>query len=259
MQIYSFHALIKQIIRYFSKVVVPRMSLCLQMLICHRQTNFIPNKMQRLTKNDVPLHHVTKNKLRFMEYQALNESAQMKANAKKRSIYINKVDSGMPRWLIELSFVLFVAQAVSTENTIFNWIESHGMEIPRSIIFLIGDLILYYGMMVGMKPLRRPFTTLWWILIVLDMAGNITFIASDSIIDMVLAIANPLAFLPLGFAIAFFYRGWLQWVGILMVGYMVTMIIFPIMLDPFLPVLLIDIIAIAGQIAFGWSMRRVLV
>ena len=165
----------------------------------------------------------------------------------------------MPRWLIELGFVLFVAQAVSTENTIFNWIESHGMEIPRSIVFLIGDLILYYGMMVGMKPLRRPFTTLWWILIVLDMAGNITFIASDSIIDLVLAIANPLAFLPLGFAIAFFYRGWLQWVGILMVGYMVTMIILPIMLDPFLPVLLIDIIAIAGQIAFGWSMRRVLV
>ena len=207
----------------------------------------------------VSLHHVTKNKHRIMEYQALSESAQMKANAKKRSIYINKVDSGMPRWLIELGFVLFVAQAVSTENTIFNWIESNGMEIPRSILFIIGDLILYYGMMVGMKALRRPFTTLWWILIVLDMAGNITFIASDSIINMVLAIANPLAFLPLGFSIAFFYRGWLQWVGILMVGYMVTMIILPIMLDPFLPVLLIDIIAIAGQIAFGWSMRRVLI
>ena len=194
-----------------------------------------------------------------MEYQALSESAQMKANAKKRSIYINKVDSGMPRWLIELGFVLFVAQAVSTENSINNWIESHGMEIPRTIVFLIGDFILYYGMMVGMKPLRRPFTTLWWILIVLDMAGNITFIASDSIINLVLAIANPLAFLPLGFAIAFFYRGWLQWVGILMVGYMVTMIILPIMLAPFLSILLIDLIAIAGQIAFGWSMRRVLI
>ena len=194
-----------------------------------------------------------------MEYQALSESAQMKANAKKRSIYINKVDSGMPRWLIELGFVLFVAQAVCTENSINNWIESHGMEIPRTIVFLIGDFILYYGMMVGMKPLRRPFTTLWWILIVLDMAGNITFIASDSIINLVLAIANPLAFLPLGFAIAFFYRGWLQWVGILMVGYMVTMIILPIMLAPFLSILLIDLIAIAGQIAFGWSMRRVLI
>ena len=194
-----------------------------------------------------------------MEYQAFNESAQMKANAKKRSIYINKVDSGMPRWLIELGFVLFVAQAVCTENTIFNWIESHGMEIPRSIIFLIGDLILYYGMMVCIKPLRRPFTALWWILIILDMAGNITFVSSYSIVNLVLAIANPLAFLPLGFAIAFFYRGWLQWVGILMVGYMVTMIILPIMLYPFLPILLVDIIAIAGQIAFGWSMRRVLV
>ena len=52
-----------------------------------------------------------------MEYQALNESAQMEANAKKRSIYINKVDSGMPRWLIELGFVLFVAQAVSNGDT----------------------------------------------------------------------------------------------------------------------------------------------
>ena len=215
--------------------------------------------MQLFQKKCVSLHHDTKNKLRIMEYQALSESAQMKANAKKRSIYINKVDSGMPRWLIELGFVLFVAQAVCTENSINNWIESHGMEIPRTIVFLIGDFILYYGMMVGMKPLRRPFTTLWWILIVLDMAGNITFIASDSIINLVLAIANPLAFLPLGFAIAFFYRGWLQWVGILMVGYMVTMIILPIMLYPFLPILLVDIIAIAGQIAFGWSMRRVLV
>ena len=138
--------------------------------------------MQLFLKKCVSLHHVTKNKLRIMEYQALSESAQMKANAKKRSIYINKVDSGMPRWLIELGFVLFVAQAVCTENSINNWIESHGMEIPRTIVFLIGDFILYYGMMVGMKPLRRPFTTLWWILIVLDMAGNITFIASDSII-----------------------------------------------------------------------------
>ena len=194
-----------------------------------------------------------------MEYQALSETARMKANTEKQSIYINKVNSGMPRWLVELGFVLYVAQAVCTENTITNWIESNGLTIPRSIIFLIGDLILFYGMMVGMKPLRHPFTTLWWILIILDMAGNITFALPDSIINLALAIANPLAFLPLGFAIAYFYRGWLQWVGILMVGHMVTMIIFPIMLDPILPWLLIDLIAIAGQIALGWSMRQVLV
>ena len=194
-----------------------------------------------------------------MEYQALSETARMKANTEKQSIYINKVNSDMPRWLIELVFVLYVAQAVCTEITITNWIESNGLTIPRSIIFLIGDLILFYGMMVGMKPLRHPFTTLWWILIILDMAGNITFALPDSIINLALAIANPLAFLPLGFAIAYFYRGWLQWVGILMVGHMVTMIIFPIMLDPILPWLLIDLIAIAGQIAFGWSMRQVLV
>ena len=165
----------------------------------------------------------------------------------------------MPRSLIELGFVLFVVQAVCTEINISNWIDNNGLNVPRSILVLIGDLILYYAMMVGMKPLHHPFTTLWWILIVLDVAGGIAFIAPDSIINLALAIATPLAFLPLGFAIAFFYRSWLQWVGILMVGYMVTMIILPIMLYPFLPTLPVDIIAIAGQIAFGWSMRRVLV
>ena len=194
-----------------------------------------------------------------MEYQALSESAQMKANAKKRSIYINKVDSGMPSWLIEVGFVLFVVQAVCTEITISNWIENNRLAIPRSILVLIGDLILYYGMMVGMKPLRLPFTTLWWILIVLDVAGCIAFMVPDSTINLALAIATPLAFLPLGFSIAFFYRSWLQWVGILMVAHMVTMIILPIMLYPFLPTLLVDIIAIITQIALGWTMRRVLV
>ena len=47
MQIYLFRALIKQIIRYFPKVVDPREALCPQMSVCRRQTNFIPKKMQQ--------------------------------------------------------------------------------------------------------------------------------------------------------------------------------------------------------------------
>ena len=53
-----------------------------------------------------------------MEYQALNESAQMMANDKRRSIYINKVESGVPRWLIEIGFVFFVIQAINTSYDI---------------------------------------------------------------------------------------------------------------------------------------------
>ena len=44
----------------------------------------------------------------------------------------------------------------------------------------------------------------------------------------------------------------------LIVG-LVFMVVCLLLLDPILPWLLIDIIAIAGQIAFGWFMRQVLV
>ena len=40
-----------------------------------------------------------------MDYQTPNESSQMMANDKRLSIYINKVESGLPRWLIEIGFV----------------------------------------------------------------------------------------------------------------------------------------------------------
>ncbi len=58
MQIYFFHTLIKHIIHIISKVVVPRAELCPQIAIYYRKRNFIPNKMQLFTKNDVSLHNI---------------------------------------------------------------------------------------------------------------------------------------------------------------------------------------------------------
>lgn len=194
-----------------------------------------------------------------MEYQALNESARMMANDKRRSIYINKVESGLSRWLIELGFVLFVLQAINSSYDISEWVNANGLQTPVWFIVLAGDMILYYAMMRGMKPLIRPFTVLWWILIVVVAAGDITSMFPESIIDMALAVATPLVYLPLGFAMTYFYRGWLQWVGILMIAYMVTMIIFPIMLYELIPYIIVDIIGIAVVIALGWTMRKVLV
>lgn len=194
-----------------------------------------------------------------MEYQTPNESSQMMANDKRLSIYINKVESGLPRWLIEIGFVLFVIQAINSSYDISEWVNANELQAPIWFIVLAGDMILYYAMMRGMKPLVRPFTVLWWILIVAVAAGDITSMLPESTIDLALAVATPLVYLPLGFAITYFYRGWLQWVGILMIAHMVTMIIFPIMLYDLIPYIIVDIIGIAVVIALGWTMRKVLV
>ena len=147
-----------------------------------------------------------------MEYQALNESAQMMANDKRRSIYINKVESGVPRWLIEIGFVFFVLQAINSSYDIAEWVDANGLQAPVWFIVLAGDMILFYAMMQGMKSLVRPFTLLWWIFLLVVAAGDITSIFPESIIDLALAVATPLVYLPIGFVITYFYRGWLQWV-----------------------------------------------
>lgn len=183
----------------------------------------------------------------------------MMANDRKRSIYINKVESGLPRWLIEVGFVFFVIQALNTEYNISEWMIDNGLQAPMWLIVLAGDLILYYAMMRGMKSLVRPFTALWWIFIVVIAVGDITSIFPEAIIGLTLAVATPLVYLPLGFAITYFYRGWLQWVGILMITHMVTMIILPIMLYDLVPYIIVDIIGITVVIALGWTMRKVLV
>jgi hypothetical protein len=194
-----------------------------------------------------------------MEYQSLNESVRMMANDKRRSIFIDKVESGLPRWLIEVGFALFVIQAINTSYDISEWVNANGLQAPVWLIVLAGDIILYYAMMRGMKPLVRPLTILWWLFIVVVAAGDITAVFPESIINLALAVVTPLVFLPLGISIAFFYRGWLQWVGILMVAHMMTMIIFPIMLYELIPYIIVDLLGIAVVIALGWTMRKVLV
>lgn len=209
-------------------------------------------------KSFVPLQ-LTFNINRKMEYQSLNESAGMMANDKKRSIYIDKVDSGIPRWLIEVGFALFVIQALNTAYDISEWVNANGLQETVWLMVLASDVILYYAMMRGMRSLARPFTMLWAIMIVVVAAGDITSIFTASIIELALAVATPLVFLPLGFAITYFYRGRLQWVGILMIAHMVTMIILPIMLYDVIPYVIIDIIGIAVVIALGWTMRKILI
>ena len=171
-------------------------------------------------------------------------------NPTNTSLVVNQIESGLPHWLIKVGFVLMVVQAICVEDHLCTWIETHGLEILRTIVFLSGDF---------MRKLSRPYTWMWWALIVSDVAGCLTFAVPNSTINLALAIAQPLFFLPLGISIAYFYRGLLQWVGILLVAHMVTIIIFPIMLMPFIPFILIDIVAILTQMALAWVMLKVLI
>lgn len=173
---------------------------------------------------------------------------------------VNKLDSGMPRWLIELGFVLMLVQAATTESNVDQWLKATGLHAVQAFFFMAGDIILYYGMLKGMKPLRRPYTWLWWTLLAVDVAGCVTsaFPATE-MLALAFALALPLIMLPLGISITFSYRGTLQWVGILMVAHMVTMIVFPIMLDSLLPAIVTDIVAIVVLVAYAWAMRKVLI
>ena len=257
MQIYLLKREKKKPAKRILKVVVPKVFTCPQNGIYSNKQPFLLIKRAILKKVFVSLQSIYNNTR--MEYQSLNESARMMANDRKRSIYINKVESGLPRWLIEIGFVCFLIQAFNTACDISEWVTANGLQAPIWLIVLAGDMILYYAMMRGMKPLVRPFTVLWWIFMVVVAAGDITSMLPESVVDLALAVALPLVFLPLGISIAFFYRGWLQWVGILMVAHMVTMIIFPIMLYDLIPYVIVDIIGIAVVIALGWTMRKVLV
>ena len=173
---------------------------------------------------------------------------------------VNKLDSGMPRWLIELGFFLMLVQAATTESNVDQWLKASGLHAVQAFFFLAGDIILYYGMLKGMKPLRRPYTWLWWTLLAVDVAGCATsaFPATE-MLSLAFALALPLVMLPLGISITFSYRGTLQWVGILMIAHMVTMIVFPIMLEQLLPAIVTDIVAIVVLVAYAWSMRKVLI
>lgn len=95
----------------------------------------------------------------------------------------------MPRWLIEVGFLLMLVQAAATETNVDQWLKTSGLHAVQ----------------------------------------------------------------------AFFYRGTLQWVGILMIAHMITMIVFPIMLDALLPAIVTDSIAIIVLVAYAWAMRKVLV
>lgn len=178
---------------------------------------------------------------------------------------VNHVESGLPRWLIEMAFVCLILQGITTWTPILHWFMEHA-PILLAIIQTFGAIVMFYAVMQGMKSLYKPFTYLWWIVIALNLAGFVTtsIPVINEIIGIPIAISLMLVYIPLGCSIAIFYRGRLQQVGIWMVLYILISAIIPVVWflfanDSNLMDILLESSTVGVVFIFAWMLRRVLI
>jgi hypothetical protein len=160
--------------------------------------------------------------------EQLNVAADME-DAKEIRFRVDYVESGLPRWLIEAAFVCFLLQSASNWTPLMHWMEAH-VPLALAAVQTFGSIVMYVGLMRGMKPLYRPMTTAWWVVIALNIAGFLPYLVPGLLytIGLPLAVSLMLIYLPMGMAIAICYRGRLQHVGIWMVLYILTATIVPV-------------------------------
>ena len=101
----------------------------------------------------VPLQTYLKN---MENREQLNVAAET-ADAKELRFRVNHVESGLPRWLIEAAFVCLLLQAASNWTPLLHWMEENA---PLALAFIqtFGALVMYIGLMRGMRSLYRPMT-----------------------------------------------------------------------------------------------------
>ena len=180
---------------------------------------------------------------------------------------VNHVNSGLPRWLIEAAFVCYLLQAVLNWAPLLHWVNDAHLSWVRGIVQTFGPVVMYVGLMRGMKPLYRPLTVWWWIVIALNLAGFVTELVPALMfsVGLPVAVSLMLVYLPLGSAIIYTYRGRLRQVGLWMVLYITISSIIPVVSfllvgpESGLANLPLEIPTIAVIIIYAWVQRRVLI
>ena len=201
-----------------------------------------------------------------MEAKEQNHAAFEAAESIESKYLVNHVESGLPRWLIEVAFVCYLLQAAINWAPLMHWMEAHA-PLASAIIQTFGALVMYFGLMQGMKPLYKPMTMAWWIVIALNLAGFVTqtIPAIMYTIGLPVAVSLMLVYLPFGCLIAFCYRGWLRQVGIWMALYILISSIVPVLSflifgpESGMANLPMEIPTIAVIVIYAWVQRRVLI
>jgi len=180
---------------------------------------------------------------------------------------VNHVDSGLPRWLIEMAFVCYLLQAVLNWSPFLHWVNDAHLSWVRGIVQTFGAVVMYIGLMRGMKPLYRPFTVWWWLVVALNLVGFVTELIPAVMysVGLPVAVSLILVYIPLGSAIIFNYRGKLRQVGLWMVLYILISSIIPVVSfllvgpESGLANLSMEIPTIAVIVVYAWAQRRVLI
>lgn len=180
---------------------------------------------------------------------------------------VNHVDSGLPRWLIEAAFVCYLLQAVVNYAPLMHWMDDAHLSWVRGIVQTFGAVVMYVGLMRGMKSLYRPFTVWWWIVIALNLLGFMTELVPALMyrVGLPVAVSLMLVYVPLGSAILYNYRGRLRQVGVWMVLYILISSIIPVVSfllvgpESGLANLSMEIPTIAVIVIYAWVQRRVLI
>ena len=201
-----------------------------------------------------------------METNGQNCDAIERVESIESKYRVNHLDSGLPRWLVEVSFVCYLLQAAFNWGPLMHWMEEHA-SWAMAVIQTFGPLVMYFGLMRGMKLLYRPMTVAWWIVIALNIAGFIPLLFPSLImvLGLPVAVSLMLIYLPFGCAIAYNYRGRLRQVGIWMALYILISSIIPVVSfllvgpESGLANLPMEIPTIAVIIIYGWAQRRVLI
>ena len=203
---------------------------------------------------------------KYMSEKELKNATIEVAESIESKYRVDHVDSGLPRWLIEVAFVCYLLQAAINWAPLMHWVEDHA-PLASAIIQTFGALVMYFGLMRGMKPLYRPMTVAWWIVIALNIAGFVPLLFPVLLetVGLPIAVSLMLVYLPLGCAIAFCYRGRLCQVGIWMALYILISSIIPVLSyllvgpESGLANLPMEIPTIGVIIIYVWVQRKVLV
>jgi len=201
-----------------------------------------------------------------MDNAEKNSATFAMAQSVESKYIVNHVDSGLPRLLIEAAFICYLLQAICNWSPLMHWMEGHA-SWALAFIQTFGALVMYFGLLRGMKPLYRPMTVAWWIVIALNIAGFFTVMIPAIMysIGLPVAVSLMLVYLPLGCSIAICYRGRLRQVGIWMALYILISSIVPVLTfllfpsDSWIGNLSLEIPTIVVIIIYAWVQRRVLV
>ena len=190
-----------------------------------------------------------------------------KAESIESLCLVNHIDSGFPRWLIEAAFVCYLLQAVVNYAPLMHWMDDAHLSWVRGIVQTFGAVVMYVGLMRGMKSLYRPFTVWWWIVIALNLLGFMTELVPALMyrVGLPVAVSLMLVYVPLGSAVLYNYRGRLRQVGVWMVLYILISSIIPVVSfllvgpESGLANLSMEIPTIAVIVIYAWVQRRVLI